>query len=280
MTLRTSPPSRGAAGSRRRGVAGPQRGAGSGEGGRRGGRGQCLRRGSAWAEPHSDRGGEARTRRCSGGRGWAVTCAYKLPREGGGTWLWPVSCDPSGGWSRSFCFPAASRRRRLCSGATTCVPHLCPALAAQRAAARPQHDGPGGFRHEYRHPDPLRHGGGQEGPRHGRDDPAAQLALHGGQSHFHCCAQGGHCAPVSQASRPLDHVLSVYLGICLGSLMCGLLVLSASLSDGNLTSSLVASRTKFPPLHPSSGSPALEFGSALMAGDGAGGGSGGHLAHC
>uniref|UniRef100_A0A2R8MAM5 Fructose-1,6-bisphosphatase 1 n=1 Tax=Callithrix jacchus TaxID=9483 RepID=A0A2R8MAM5_CALJA len=94
----------------------------------------------------------------------------------------------------------------ICSGclppflyARTCspAPAACtcpPALAAPRAA-RLQHGRPGALRHGRQHPDPLCHGGGQEGPRHGRADPAAQLTLHGRQSHLLRGAQGGHRAP-------------------------------------------------------------------------------------
>uniref|UniRef100_A0A5F9DKN7 Fructose-1,6-bisphosphatase 1 n=2 Tax=Oryctolagus cuniculus TaxID=9986 RepID=A0A5F9DKN7_RABIT len=76
-----------------------------------------------------------------------------------------------------------------------CHPHLPPAPAAQRAAAQPQHGRQGALRHGYQHHDPLRHGGGQESRRHGRDDPAAQLSLHRRQSHLHRRAQGGHRTP-------------------------------------------------------------------------------------
>nr|XP_031303010.1 fructose-1,6-bisphosphatase 1 isoform X1 [Camelus dromedarius] len=117
-----------------------------------------------------------------GGRRWPAPVGYRRPRTPG---LGP-----------------GPLRAVLALGGRPCVrppAAFCrvppPAPAAQRAPARPQHDGPGGLRHEYRHPDPLRHGGGQEGPWHGRDDPAAQLALHRGQSHLHGRAQGGHRTP-------------------------------------------------------------------------------------
>uniref|UniRef100_A0A8C0MHR2 Fructose-1,6-bisphosphatase 1 n=1 Tax=Canis lupus familiaris TaxID=9615 RepID=A0A8C0MHR2_CANLF len=181
----------------------PRRGGGGGGGRAPVGRGgprttpghRRVTAGSAWAEPRSERE-EARGRWFPGAG--AATRAYRLPgprpRDPGPA---GVGSEPRRHSGPSRAEPSRVLRRvpPRAPAARTCRPHLPRSPAAQRASGRPQHDRPGGLRHGYRHPDPLRHGGGQEGPRHRRDDPAAQLALHRRQSHFHGRAQGGHCAP-------------------------------------------------------------------------------------
>uniref|UniRef100_A0A8P0TKN2 Fructose-1,6-bisphosphatase 1 n=2 Tax=Canis lupus familiaris TaxID=9615 RepID=A0A8P0TKN2_CANLF len=183
----------------------PRRGGGGGGGRAPVGRGgprttpghRRVTAGSAWAEPRSERE-EARGRWFPGAG--AATRAYRLPgprpRDPGPA---GVGSEPRRHSGPSRAEPSRVLRRvpPRAPAARTCRPHLPRSPAAQRASGRPQHDRPGGLRHGYRHPDPLRHGGGQEGPRHRRDDPAAQLALHRRQSHFHGRAQGGHCAPNS-----------------------------------------------------------------------------------